>query len=136
MNTKPILVILLTGLPILTNSHLVNGPTEVEVTLPDGREFNAKVVGLDARSDIAVIKINAYHLPTLALAESQNVRVGDLVLAIGNPFGEGQTVTHGIVSATDRGGIGLEDYESFVQTDVAMDAKGQEQTDAVAGLEQ
>ena len=105
---------------ILTNSHLVNGPTEVEVTLPDGREFKAKVIGLDAKSDVAVIKIDAHHLPTVPLADSRNVRVGNLVLAIGNPFGVGQTVTHGIVSATDRGGIGIEDYESFIQTDAPI----------------
>jgi S1-C subfamily serine protease len=105
---------------ILTNSHLVNGATEVEVTLPDGREFKAKVIGLDAKSDIAVVKIGAHRLPTVPLAESRNVHVGDLVLAIGNPFGVGQTVTHGIVSATDRGGIGLEDYESFIQTDAPI----------------
>ena len=102
---------------ILTNSHLVNGPREVEVTLQDGRVFNAKVIGLDAKSDIAVVKINAHHLPTIPLAESRNVQVGDLVLAIGHPFGVGQTVTHGIVSATDRGGMGIEDCESFIQTD-------------------
>jgi Do/DeqQ family serine protease len=105
---------------ILTNSHLVNGANEVEVTLQDGREFKAKVIGLDVTSDIAVIKIDAHHLPTVLLAQSQNVQVGDLVLAIGNPFGVGQTVTHGIVSATDRGGIGIEDYESFIQTDAPI----------------
>jgi len=105
---------------ILTNSHLVNGPREVEVTLQDGREFNAKVIGLDAKSDIAVVKIDANHLPTVPLAESRNVQVGDLVLAIGHPFGVGQTVTHGIVSATDRGGMGIEDCESFIQTDAPI----------------
>ena len=105
---------------ILTNSHLVNGPAEIKVTLQDGREFNAKVIGLDPKSDIAVVKINAHNLPTVPLAESQNVQVGDLVLAIGNPFGVGQTVTHGIVSATDRGGMGIEDYESFIQTDAPI----------------
>jgi serine protease Do len=105
---------------ILTNSHMVNGPREIKVTLQDGREFNAKVIGFDAKSDIAVVKINAHHLPTVPLAESQNVQGGDLVLAIGNPFGVGQTVTHGIVSATDRGGMGIEDYESFIQTDAPI----------------
>jgi len=105
---------------ILTNSHLVDGPKEVEVTLQDGREFKAKVIGLDPRSDIAVIKIDAQHLPTVSLADSRDVQVGDVVLAIGNPFGLGQTVTHGIVSATDRGGIGIEDYESFIQTDAPI----------------
>ena len=105
---------------ILTNAHLVNGPQEVKVALPDGREFNGRVIGLDAQSDIAVLKIDAHHLPTVPLAESQNVQVGDLVLAIGNPFGVGQTVTHGIVSATDRGGLGLDDYESYIQTDAPI----------------
>ena len=105
---------------ILTNSHLVDGPKEVEVTLQDGREFKAKVIGLDPRSDIAVIKIDVQHLPTVSLADSRDVQVGDVVLAIGNPFGVGQTVTHGIVSATDRGGIGIEDYESFIQTDAPI----------------
>jgi serine protease Do len=105
---------------ILTNGHLVTGANEVEVTLQDGRDFNAKVVGLDAKTDIAVIKIDAHQLPTVPLADSRNVQVGDLVLAIGNPFGVGQTVTHGIVSATNRGGMGIEDYESFIQTDAPI----------------
>ena len=105
---------------ILTNSHLVAGANEVEVTLQDGREFKARVIGLDAQSDIAVVKIDAHHLPTVPLADSRKVQVGDLVLAIGNPFGVGQTVTHGIVSATDRGGMGIEDYESFIQTDAPI----------------
>ncbi len=105
---------------ILTNSHLVGGPTEVRVTLQDGRQFIAKVIGLDPKSDIAVVKIDGHHLPTVPLADSRSVQVGDLVLAIGNPFGVGQTVTHGIVSATDRGGMGIEDYESFVQTDAPI----------------
>ena len=90
------------------------------VTLPDGRAFKARVIGLDAQSDLAVVKIDAHHLPTVPLADSQKVRVGDLVLAIGNPFGVGQTVTHGIVSATDRGGMGIQDYESFIQTDAPI----------------
>ncbi len=105
---------------ILTNCHLLAGANVVEVTLQDGREFKAKVIGLDAKSDIAVVKIDAHHLPTVPLAESRNVQVGDLVLAIGHPFGVGQTVTHGIVSATDRGGMGIEDYESFIQTDAPI----------------
>ena len=105
---------------ILTNGHLVNGATEVKVTLQDGREFQARVVGLDAPSNIAVIKIRAQRLPTVPLADSRQVQVGDLVLAIGNPFGVGQTVTHGIVSAIDRGGMGIEDYESFIQTDAPI----------------
>jgi serine protease Do len=105
---------------ILTNGHLLDGAKEVEVTLQDGHAFKATVIGLDPRSDIAVIKIDAKHLPTVSLADSRDVHVGDVVLAIGNPFGLGQTVTHGIVSATDRGGIGIEDYESFIQTDAPI----------------
>jgi serine protease Do len=105
---------------ILTTGHLVAGANGVEVTLQDGRDFNAKVIGLDAKTDIAVIKIDAHDLPTVPLADSRKVQVGDLVLAFGHPFGVGQTVTHGIVSATDRGGLGIEDYESFIQTDAPI----------------
>ncbi len=105
---------------ILTTSHLVAGANEVEVALQDGRDFKAKVIGLDAKSDIAVIKIDAHDLPTVPLADSGKVQVGDLVLAVGHPFGVGQTVTHGIVSATDRGGMGIEGFESFIQTDAPI----------------
>jgi serine protease Do len=105
---------------ILTTGHLLAGVNEAAVTLQDGRDFNAKVIGLDAKSDIAVIKIDAHQLPTIPLADSRNVQVGDLVLAIGHPFGVGQTVTHGIVSATNRGGMGFEDSESFIQTDAPI----------------
>ncbi|HEV2394383.1 MAG TPA: DegQ family serine endoprotease [Verrucomicrobiae bacterium] len=105
---------------ILTNNHVVDGAKDVQVTLQDGREFTAKVIGRDSKSDIAVIKIDADNLPTVRFADSQKVQVGDIVLAIGNPFGVGQTVTHGIVSATDRGGMGIEDYEDFIQTDAAI----------------
>jgi serine protease Do len=105
---------------ILTNSHVVDQAKEVKVSLQDGREFTAKVVGRDTKSDIAVIKIDGENLPTVPLADSQRVQVGDIVLAIGNPFGVGQTVTQGIISATDRGGMGIEDYEDFLQTDAAI----------------
>ena len=105
---------------ILTNNHVVDGATDVKVTLQDGREFTAKIIGRDPKSDIAVIKIDAHGLPVVPFADSQKVEVGDTVLAIGNPFGVGQTVTHGIVSATDRGGMGIEDYEDFIQTDAAI----------------
>jgi serine protease Do len=105
---------------ILTNNHVVDGATEVRVSLPDGREFTAKVIGRDPKSDIAVVKIPADNLPTVAVADSDNVEVGDVVLAVGNPFGVGQTVTKGIVSATERGGMGIEDYENFIQTDAAI----------------
>ncbi len=105
---------------ILTNNHVVDGADEVKVALQDGREFEAKVIGRDPKSEVAVIKIDASNLPALALADSDKVEVGDIVLAVGNPFGIGQTVTKGIVSATGRGGtLGL-DYEDFIQTDAAI----------------
>ena len=105
---------------ILTNNHVVDGASEVKVSMTDGREFTAKVIGRDQKSDIAVVKINADNLPTVPLADSDKVEVGDVVLAVGNPFGVGQTVTKGIVSATGRGGMGIEDYEDFIQTDAAI----------------
>src|SRR5512133_3094398 len=105
---------------ILTNNHVVDGADEVKVAMQDGREFTAKVVGRDPKSDVAVIKIDGKDFPTVAMADSDKVEVGDVVLAIGNPFGIGQTVTTGIVSATGRAGaIGL-DYEDFIQTDAAI----------------
>ncbi len=105
---------------ILTNNHVVDGADEVKVALQDGREFTAKVIGRDPKSDVAVIKIEANNLPLVPMADSDKVEVGDVVLAIGNPFGIGQTVTTGIVSATGRAGaVGL-DYEDFIQTDAAI----------------
>ena len=105
---------------ILTNNHVVDGADEVKVALQDGREFTAKVIGRDPKSDVAVIKIDATNLPAIQMADSEKVEVGDIVLAVGNPFGIGQTVTTGIVSATGRGGaLGL-DYEDFIQTDAAI----------------
>jgi serine protease Do len=105
---------------ILTNNHVVDGAQDVKVTLQDGREFTAKVVGRDPKSDVAVIKIDAKDLPVVPMADSDKVQVGDVVLAVGNPFGVGQTVTTGIVSATGRGNLGIEDYEDFIQTDAAI----------------
>jgi serine protease Do len=105
---------------IMTNNHVVDGAKEVKVTLQDGREFTAKVVGRDPKSDIAVVKVEATDLPTVSLADSEKVEIGDVVLAIGNPFGVGQTVTSGIVSAKNRGDMGIEDYEDFIQTDAAI----------------
>jgi serine protease Do len=105
---------------ILTNNHVVDGASEVTVTLHDKREFKARVVGTDPRTDIAVIKIEGTSFPTLTLADSSKVEVGDVVLAIGDPFGVGQTVTQGIVSATGRNGLGIEDLEDFIQTDAAI----------------
>jgi serine protease Do len=105
---------------LLTNNHVVDGATDVRVTLSDKREFKAKVVGTDPKSDIAVLKIDATNLPNITIANSANVQVGDYALAIGNPFGVGQTVTMGIVSATGRSHLGIEDYENFIQTDAPI----------------
>ena len=105
---------------ILTNNHVVDGAQDVKVTLQDGREFTAKIIGRDPKSDVAVIKIDAKDLPVVPMADSDKVQVGDVVLAVGNPFGVGQTVTTGIVSATGRGNLGIEDYEDFIQTDAAI----------------
>jgi len=105
---------------ILTNNHVVDGATSVVVTLHDKREFKAHVIGTDARTDIAVIKIDGSDFPALTLGDSSKVEVGDVVLAIGNPYGVGQTVTSGIVSATGRSGLGIEQVEDFIQTDAAI----------------
>jgi serine protease Do len=105
---------------ILTNNHVVDGANSVVVTLHDKREFKARVIGTDARTDIAVIKIDGSGFPSLTLGDSGKVEVGDVVLAIGNPFGVGQTVTSGIVSATGRAGLGIEQVEDFIQTDAAI----------------
>ncbi len=105
---------------ILTNNHVVDGATDVRVTLADKREFKAKVVGTDPKSDIAVLKIDATNLPTITVGDSSKVQVGDYALAVGDPFGVGQTVTMGIVSATGRTNLGIEDYEDFIQTDAPI----------------
>ncbi|HEY3862626.1 MAG TPA: Do family serine endopeptidase [Verrucomicrobiae bacterium] len=105
---------------ILTNNHVVDGANEVKVTLNDGRQFKAKVVGRDPQSDVAVVKIDAHDLPAITFADSSQSEVGDIVLAVGNPFAIGQSVTMGIISATGRGGVGIEDYEDFIQTDAAI----------------
>ena len=105
---------------ILTNNHVVDGATEVTVTLHDKRELKAHVVGTDPRTDIAVLKIDGSNFPVLTLGDSSKVDAGDVVLAIGNPFGVGQTVTMGIVSATGRGGLGIEQVEDFIQTDAPI----------------
>src|SRR5262249_13050892 len=89
---------------ILTNNHVVDGAEEVKVALQDGRELTAKVIGRDPKSDVAIVKVDGRDLPVVPMADSDKVEVGDVVLAIGNPFGIGQTVTTGIVSATGRGG--------------------------------
>jgi serine protease Do len=106
---------------ILTNNHVVDGANEVQVELPDKRTFTAKVVGTDPASDLAVVKIPAKDLPTLPLGDSDNVKVGDIVLAVGNPLGVGETVTSGIISAkgrtTERGN---DSYQDFLQTDAPI----------------
>ncbi len=105
---------------IVTNNHVVDGATQVKVFLPDKREFTGRVIGTDPKTDIAVVKIDATHLPTLVLGNSSKLEVGDYVLAVGDPFGIGETVTMGIVSAKGRGGLDIEDYEDFIQTDAAI----------------
>ena len=105
---------------IVTNDHVIDGATDIKVALSDKREYSARVVGTDSKTDLAVLKIDQSGLPALPLADSSKVQVGDVVLAVGNPFGVGQAVSMGIVSATGRGGLGLEDYEDFIQTDAAI----------------
>jgi len=105
---------------ILTNHHVVDSATKVHVKLADKREFDARVVGTDSDADIAVIKVEATGLPAVTIGDSSRVEVGDVALAIGNPFGLGQTVTMGIVSALGRTGLGIEQYENFIQTDAAV----------------
>src|SRR6516225_6568574 len=105
---------------ILTNNHVVDGATDVRVTLSDKREFEAKIVGTDPKVDIAVLRIDASGLKPITLGDSSKVEVGETALAIGNPFGVGQTVTRGIISAKGRGNLGIEDYEDFIQTDAPI----------------
>jgi len=105
---------------ILTNNHVVDDSTDVKVVLSDKREFKAHVVGRDPKTDIALVKIDADHLPAISLGDSSKVQVGDVVFAIGNPFGVGETATMGIVSALGRTNLGMEDYEDFIQTDAPI----------------
>jgi len=105
---------------ILTNNHVVDGATDVEVTLSDKRTLKAKIVGTDPRTDVAVLKVPATKLASITFGDSTKMKVGDIVLAIGDPFGIGETVTMGIVSATGRKGLGIEGYEDFIQTDAAI----------------
>jgi serine protease Do len=104
---------------ILTNNHVVDGADEVKVTLNDGRILKAKVIAKDPKTDLAVVKIDAHDLPAIVFADSSQCEVGDVVLAVGNPFAIGQSVTMGIISATGRASMGL-DYEDFIQTDAAI----------------
>ncbi len=105
---------------ILTNNHVVEGADQVTVSMAGGKEVKAKVVGTDPMTDIAVLKIDQTNLPVITFGHSSDVKVGDFALALGDPFGLGQTVTQGIISATGRGGLGIEDYEDFIQTDAAI----------------
>jgi Do/DeqQ family serine protease len=105
---------------ILTNHHVIRGADAIQVSLQDGRMVQAKVVGSDPETDVAVLKIDLKRLPVMTLGHSDSLRVGDVVLAIGNPFGVGQTVTMGIVSATGRNKLGINTFENFIQTDAAI----------------
>ena len=105
---------------IVTNNHVVENATQITVTLSDKREFPAKVVGTDPKSDLAVVKIEAENLPSLKWADYDKLQVGDVVLAVGSPFGLSSTVTLGIISALGRGNVGIADYEDFIQTDAAI----------------
>jgi len=105
---------------IITNNHVISGAAEIQVLLSDGRNALAKVVGTDPETDLAILKINLDNLPSITITDSDDLQVGDVVLAIGNPFGVGQTVTQGIVSATGRKRLGLNTFENFIQTDAAI----------------
>jgi serine protease Do len=105
---------------ILTNNHVVDGATDVRVTLADKRQLKAKVVGTDPKTDIAVLKVEGSDFSAITIGDSSKVQVGDYALAIGDPFGVGQTVTMGIISAMNRGNLGIEDYEDFIQTDAPI----------------
>jgi serine protease Do len=105
---------------LLTNAHVVEGATDIRVATADRREFKAQLVGSDPQTDIAVLKIEGSGFPTIPFGDSSRIEVGDIVLAIGNPFGIGQTVTMGIVGAVGRSGLNIEAYEDFIQTDAAI----------------
>jgi serine protease Do/serine protease DegQ len=105
---------------VITNYHVIKGADEIEVTLKDGRTIRAKLIGKDTQVDLALLKIKADHLTELAFADARKLQVGDFVVAIGNPFALGQTVTSGIVSALGRSGLGIEGYEDFIQTDASI----------------
>ncbi len=105
---------------ILTNHHVVESADEIEVALADGRNFPARIVGTDPETDLAVLKINAKELPAITFAAPEKISIGDVVLAIGNPFGVGQTVTQGIISALGRSHLGINTFENFIQTDASI----------------
>jgi len=105
---------------IVTNAHVVEGAEHISVTLSDRRNFKATIVGVDEKTDLAVLRIDAEKLPWVPLGDSTGLRAGELVLAVGNPFGLSQTVTMGIISGVGRQGVGISDYEDFIQTDAAI----------------
>ena len=105
---------------ILTNNHVVASADEIEVALADGRKLSAKVVGTDPDTDLAVLQVDAENLPAITFSSSDKLNIGDVVLAIGNPFGVGQTLTQGIVSALGRNHLGINTYENFIQTDASI----------------
>ncbi|MBA4142912.1 MAG: Do family serine endopeptidase [Nitrosospira sp.] len=105
---------------ILTNHHVIDAADEIEIALADGRKAKARVIGSDPETDLAVIRVDMEDLPTMTFGHSDNARVGDIVLAIGNPFGVGQTVTMGIISALGRTHLGINTFEDFIQTDAAI----------------
>jgi Do/DeqQ family serine protease len=105
---------------LLTNNHVIDGASDIEVQLPDGRQVKARLVGTDPETDVAVLKIALERLPAIRLGDVQKLQVGDVVLAIGNPFNVGQTVTSGIVSALGRNQLGINTFENFIQTDAAI----------------
>lgn len=105
---------------VVTNNHVIDKADKIRVTLSDGRQFDAKLLGTDPEADVAVVQIPADNLTALSIADSKRVKVGDFAIAIGNPFGLGQTVTSGIISALGRSGLGIEGYEDFIQTDASI----------------
>ena len=105
---------------LITNNHVIDGADDIEVMLADGRQARAKLVGTDPESDVAVLKIELDRLPAISFGDAEQLQVGDVVLAIGNPFGVGQTVTSGIVSALGRNQLGINTFENFIQTDAAI----------------
>ncbi len=105
---------------LITNNHVIDGADDIEVMLSDGRKARAKVIGADPESDVAVLKIELDRLPAITFGSTDNLQVGDVVLAIGNPFGVGQTVTSGIISALGRNQLGINTFENFIQTDAAI----------------
>lgn len=121
---------------ILTNHHVIEAADEIEVALTDGKKLRAKIIGADQETDLAVLQVDGIKLPAITFGETDRLKVGDVVLAIGNPFGVGQTVTMGIVSALGRSGLQINTYENFIQTDAAINPgnSGGALTDAAGNL--